>query len=123
MVEIILQGLQSLESFRLQFPEKQITGVSCGTTPDGFGHHCHRVSDNFGYSQAAATQRGDNYGRRHREKEIIMGGDSHTEREEIIMGGKRATEREEIIMGGKRATEREEIIMGGETEAHRDRRR
>ena len=101
MVEIILQGLQSLESFRLQFPEKQITGVSCGTTPDGFGHHCHRVSDNFGYSQAAATQReGDNYGRRQSQRE-----------------------REEIIMGGKRATEREEIIMGGETEAHRERRR
>ena len=65
MVEIILQGLQRLESFRLQFPEKQITGVSCGTTPDGFGQHCHRVSGNFEYGQAAATERGgDNYGRR-----------------------------------------------------------
>ena len=85
MVEIILQGLQGLESFRLEFPEKQITGVSCGTTPDGFGRHCHTVSGNSGYGQAAATQReGDNYGRRQ----------THTQTEEIIMGGETEAQRE-----------------------------
>ena len=53
-----------------------------------------------------------------------MGGDTHTDRGENYGRRDRGTEREkEIIMGGDTHTQTEEIIMGGETEAHIERRK